>query len=119
MDTILIEGLSIFCIVGMFPHEREHPQMLRVDLKMFIPQVLHNDELKYSVDYSAVCRWLEHYVQEQKFQTLERAAQSIIFEMFALWERIEEIELTLRKPAAVPKANAVGFVMRRTRSSLK
>ena len=115
MDTILIEGLRIFCIVGMFPHEREHPQLLRVDLKLFIPQVEHNDELEFSVDYSSVCRWLEGYIQNEKFQTLEKAAQSVIREMFSKWSTIAEIELTLRKPAAVPKAESVGFFMRRTR----
>ena len=115
MDTILIEGLRVFCIVGMFPHERENPQLLRVDVKIMIPQVWHQDELSHSVDYSNVCKWLEAYVQEQKFQTLEHAAQSLIFEMFALWEMICEIELTLRKPGAIPKADCVGFMMRRHR----
>ena len=116
MDTILIEGLRVYCIVGMFPHEREYPQLLRVDMKIFIPQVLHNDELMNSVDYSEVCKWMEHYIQNQKFRTLEKACQSIISEMFILWQRIQKVELTLRKPAAVPKANAVGFSMCRTRS---
>lgn len=116
MDTILIEGLRVFCIVGMFPHEREHPQLLRVDARILIPKVWHNDELAYSVDYSQVCRWMEKYIQEQQFQTLERAAQSLISEMFSLWEKIEEVELTLRKPAAIPQADCVGFCMRRQRS---
>ena len=115
MDTILIEGLRIFCIIGLFPHEREHPQILRADLKIFIPQVQHDDELMHSVDYGAVCRWMEEYIQEKQFQTLEKAAQSVISEMFSRWNTIAEIDLTLKKPAAVPKADHVGFRMCRSR----
>ena len=117
MDTILIEGLRVVCIVGMFPHEREHPQLLRIDAKILIPQVWHSDELAHSVDYSKICHWMEKYIQEQQFYTLEKAAQSVIVEMFSLWEKIGEVELTLRKPSAVPRADCVGFCMRRQRSS--
>ena len=116
MDIILIEGLRVVCIVGMFSHEREYPQLLRVDARIMIPQVWHQDELSHSIDYSKVCQWIERYIQEQRFQTLENAAQSIITEMFSVWDRIAEIELTLRKPSAIPQADCVGFCMRRQRS---
>lgn len=115
MDTILIEGLQIFCIVGMFPHEREYEQLLLVHIRIGIPQVWHNDELEHSIDYSQVCRWLESYVQEEKFFTLEKAAQSIIMEMFTLWDIILEIEISLKKTAAIAQADSVGVSMTRTR----
>ena len=116
MDTILIEGLRIYCIIGMLPHEREHHQLLRVDIKMYIPEVWHNDKLDHSVDYSEISKWLILYVEEQEFETLENAAQTLIREMFSGWKMINEIEITLRKPAAVPQADSVGFCMRRKRS---
>ena len=115
MDTILIEGLRVFCIVGMFPHEREHEQLLLIQLRVHIPQVWHDDELEKSIDYAQVCRWIERYVQEQKFFTLEKAAQSVIMEMFSLWDLMLEVEITLRKPAAVAQADSVGVSMKRQR----
>ena len=56
MDTILIEGLRICCIIGMLPHEREHRQRLCIDVKILIPEVWHDDKLNQSVDYSEVCQ---------------------------------------------------------------
>ena len=33
-DVISIEGLSVDCVVGVYPHERTEPQPLRVDLQI-------------------------------------------------------------------------------------
>ena len=33
-DVIAIEGLVVDCVVGVYPHERDTPQPLRVDLYM-------------------------------------------------------------------------------------
>ena len=115
MDIILIEELKILCIIGLLPHEREVPQYVHLDVRIFIPQILHEDELSGSVDYVSIASWMEKFLQKKQFLTLEKACQELIEGIFLRWTIVGKVELTLRKPAASSNARAVGVHMTRAR----
>jgi FolB domain-containing protein len=78
MDIILIEELTVFCIIGLLPHERRNPQYVHVDIRISIPQRQHEDTLEGSVDYCHISSWIEGFLLEEKFLTLEKACQDLI-----------------------------------------
>ena len=116
MDIILIEELKILCIIGLLPHEREAPQYVHLDVRVFIPKSHHEDELNGSVDYVSIASWMELFLQKKKFLTLEKACQDTMEGMFLRWSILKEIDLTIRKPSAISNARSVGVRMKRIRS---
>ena len=116
MDTVIVEDLAVFCIIGLFPQERELPQNVLISMLLSIPRITHSDDLEASVDYSHVCSFVEQYLQEEKFLTLEKACQSIIQELFRKWSRLQMVEVNIRKPDALLKARSVGVHMKRERA---
>lgn len=74
-----IHALKLNAIIGIHPHERLNPQPLHIDLSFHIPNedwasVATTGELKYSLDYSEVCRVVSEVVKFGEFRLLESLA---------------------------------------------
>jgi dihydroneopterin aldolase len=108
-DVIALEGLVVDCVVGVYPHERDEPQPLRVDLYMEIPtrRAAELERLRDSVDYSAIAKQVAFVLTTCRFGMLETAAHAIsrlLLAPPALGERraqIDALRLRLTKPSAL------------------
>ena len=78
-DVIALEGLVVDCVVGVYPHERDTPQPLRVDayLELDTRAAGQHQRLRESVDYAAVAGQLTFLLTACRFQLIETAAQAL------------------------------------------
>lgn len=108
-DVIALEGLVTDCVVGVYPHERDVPQPLRVDLYMEVDTrtAAERERLRDSVDYAAIAGQLSFLLGACRFGMLETAAHVLARYLLlppALGERraqIEALRLRLTKPNAL------------------
>ncbi|MEQ9545837.1 MAG: dihydroneopterin aldolase [Marinobacter sp.] len=113
-DSVLIEGLAVEAVIGVYDWERDVTQRLVVDLEMGwdnrVPGASDNvaDALDYATVSEQVTRWLQH----ARPQLLETAAEGLAAMIQADFG-VPWLKLTLRKPGAVPTARAVGVRIER------
>ncbi|MDB4977127.1 MAG: FolB domain protein [Myxococcaceae bacterium] len=78
-DVIALEGLVVDCVVGVYPHERDTPQPLRVDLYMELdtrPAAEHQ-RLRDTVDYAAIAGQITFLLTACRFRMIETAAHAL------------------------------------------
>ncbi|MDK9558886.1 dihydroneopterin aldolase [Marinobacter sp. M216] len=113
-DSVLIEGLVVETVVGVYDWERKVDQQLLVDLEMAwdnrIPGA--SDDVNDALDYSAVTERVVSCLQALRPQLLEHGAERLAAELQEVFG-IAWLRLTLRKPGAVPAAQAVGVRIER------
>lgn len=108
-DRITIEGLQLDCVVGVYPHERNTPQPLSVDLEMTLDteRAAVRERLRHSVDYAAISAQLAFLLTHCRFRMLETAAHVLARYLLAPpapgeeRAQIEEARLRLTKPGAL------------------
>ncbi len=108
-DLIRITGLEVECVVGVYPHERDTPQTLRVDLELESPTeaAARNERLRDTVDYAAIAGQVAFLLESCRFRLLETAAHALALLLLAPpapGERraaIDRARITLTKPRAL------------------
>jgi dihydroneopterin aldolase len=73
MDTINIEDLEIFYCVGVTEEERAKPQrlLLNIQLTLDLTTAAVKDDLRWTVDYMAVCERLRTYGERRSWSLIE------------------------------------------------
>lgn len=97
------------CVVGVYPHERNRPQLLSVDMEMAIDteQAAIGEKLGLTVDYASISAQVVFLLQSCRFELLETAAHVIARYLLAppaAGERrtaVDSLKLTLTKPGAL------------------
>ena len=92
-DAITLRGMSFHTLIGVLPHEREHPQPLEIDLTVW----LRREEriLDYRVIYTEVRAAVD---AAERFY-LEELAESIAARVLAQ-PTVMRARVTIRKPHA-------------------
>jgi dihydroneopterin aldolase len=118
VDTVLIEGLAVDTVIGVYDWEREITQRILVDLEMAWDNRAPgaSDNVADALDYAAVSERVSECLQTLKPQLLERAAEEIAALLQSEFG-VRWLRLTLNKPGAVPAARSVGVrIVRGTRA---
>ncbi|MDX8395335.1 MAG: dihydroneopterin aldolase [Mariprofundaceae bacterium] len=116
MDKVLIEGLEIRTVIGIYDWEREIRQMVKIDLEMDwdIKKAALSDDISDTLDYKAVSKRLISFVETSSFGLIEALAEScakIVLEEFSVpWLRLK-----MSKPGAVRGSENVAVVIERSR----
>ncbi len=108
-DVIRIKDLRVVCIVGVYPHERDEPQPLTLDVEMELDTgpAGETQRLRRSVDYAAIASQLAFLLESCRFHLLETAAHALTRFLLAppaLGEeraRVQAVTLRLAKPLAL------------------
>ncbi len=121
MDAIIIEGLKVDTVVGVFAWERQIIQPLSIDLTVAtsLEKVAHSDALDDTLNYVELCEITATTIQHAKPKMLEHAAQLVIEALFDHFAAIESIQITIRKPAIIAQAQAVGIRLERHRNHIR
>ncbi|MDQ6993647.1 MAG: dihydroneopterin aldolase [Mariprofundus sp.] len=115
IDKVLIEGLEVRTVIGIYDWEREIRQTVRLDLEMAwnIVQAGKNDDIKEALDYKAVSKRLITFVEGSSFGLIESLAEHcarIVIEEFGVtWLRLK-----LSKPGAVRGSENVAVLIERS-----
>lgn len=115
MDKILIRGLSIDAIVGIYPYEREHEQPLLLDLTLEQPlkECAQSGDLSKSINYADVCLKVTDFVRQQKALLVETLAEDICRFILDQYHP-RSVTLRLLKTQAVLHTQGVGVEITRT-----
>ncbi|WP_288401636.1 dihydroneopterin aldolase [uncultured Acinetobacter sp.] len=119
MDAIIIEGLKVDTVVGCFNWERQIIQPLMLDLTIHndLTQAAQSDELEDTLNYAQICELAAQVIQQAQPKLIEHAAQLVLECLFRTFPSIESIVITIRKPAIIAQANAVGIRLERNRNN--
>ena len=118
MDAIIIEGLKVETVIGCFDWERQIIQPLMLDLTIHndLSQAANSDELADTLNYAQLCELAAQVIQQAKPKLIEHAAQLVLECLFNTFPSIDSIIITIRKPAIIAQANAVGIRLERSRN---
>jgi FolB domain-containing protein len=77
-DSIELSGIRLRCIVGIYPSERVHRQLLEVDLTLRLDlRRAQSGGLASSVDYARVVGDVSFLLERGRFRTLEAAGEAL------------------------------------------
>jgi dihydroneopterin aldolase len=115
VDQILIEGLNLETVIGVYDWERTVRQRLELDLELGtdIRPAARGDDLTRTLDYAAICQRLTAYAEANAHGLVETFAErvaAILIDEFG----VRRLRLTVRKPGAVAAARAVGVRIERS-----
>lgn len=104
--TTGLHNLRVDCIVGVYPHEREHVQSVLLDLEIDydFAAAAASDAIPDAVDYDQVVRLVTDLIEDRRFQLIEAMAEAVAALLLETMPVIEAVRLEIRKPAAVPAA---------------
>lgn len=107
---VLIEQLGIDASIGVFDWEREVKQRLLLDLRIKVDmhKAGQSDAIDDALSYAEVSEQLTAWVQAKHHDLLEYLAEQLLQRLYESYPEIEKVELSIRKPGAVPQAKAVG-----------
>jgi dihydroneopterin aldolase len=113
-DLVFIEGLKARAVIGVYEWEKQIQQELVFDLEMEhdnrVPAA--TDDLSKTLDYEAISNFILAFCEERQFELIETLAEHLVAELIERF-KLNAVTLTLRKPGAVPAANAVGVKIHR------
>ncbi len=115
-DVVLIEGLTINTVIGVYEWERAICQPVVIDAKLYydLSAALDEDDLAHTINYKEVCERIETVCHDTKPKLLEYLAGAIFKDLFEAYP-VDKIQLTLKKPHAIKNAENVGIVVSRDR----
>ncbi|MCL6243765.1 MULTISPECIES: dihydroneopterin aldolase [Acinetobacter] len=121
MDAIIIEGLKVETVVGCFNWERQiiQPLMLDLNIQTSLAQAAQSDELEDTLNYAEICEISAKVIQTAQPKLIEHTAKLVIDALFATYDSIESIMITVRKPAIIAQANSVGIRLERHRNNFR
>lgn len=121
MDKVIIEGLQVDAVIGVFDWERQILQPVIVDLELGcdICRAAQTDNIEDAVNYKAVCDLVSDLIIDTKAQLIERLAVLICNKILAEYSAVQHIKVTVRKPTAITNTTAVGICIERNRDSLR
>ena len=108
-DKIILRGLPVSCVIGVFPAERTAPQTLFFDLELRGDFSIagQTDDLNDAVDYIAVERCVKDFAAGTAFHLLERLAYACAEELLEKFPLLDSVTLGIRKPDAPVESGSV------------
>jgi dihydroneopterin aldolase/2-amino-4-hydroxy-6-hydroxymethyldihydropteridine diphosphokinase len=113
-DYIVLTGLKISCIIGIFDWERKKKQDVLIDLKIpcDVYKASQKDNIADAVDYKKIAKTAIAFVEKSDFQLVETLAEKLA-DLLMKTFRLAEIELSVSKPAAIRGSQNVGVKINR------
>jgi 7,8-dihydroneopterin aldolase/epimerase/oxygenase len=119
VDRITLTGIEVFAHHGALPHERELGQRFVVDvaLGLDLGPAASSDALADTIDYGRIAARVADAVSGDPCDLIESVAGRVADACLSD-HRVEEVEVTVRKPhAPLPVlAREVAVTLRRTRA---
>lgn len=121
-DVIAIRDLRVDCIVGVYPHERDTPQPLVLDIELFLDteDAATSEHIARTVNYDLTAAQIVFLLQSCRFRLLETAAHALARYLLAppapgvRRAQVERVRIALRKPEALAGAAIPSLTIERT-----
>lgn len=121
MDKVIIEGLRVNAVIGVFDWERQILQPVLVDLELGcdICRAAQTDDIQDAINYKAVCDEISQLIIDTQAQLIERLAEVIAQYILEHYLAVQHVKVTVRKPTAITNTTAVGICIERDRDSFR
>lgn len=102
MDKIIIENLEVFCNHGVLREENVLGQkfLVSAELSLDTRKAGISDAIELSIDYSEACHFINQFMKQNTYKLIEAAAENLTLALFAHYELLKAIKLTIKKPWA-------------------
>lgn len=101
LDAIYVRDLDLYGYHGCSEAERTVGVRLRVSVEVLAPQSAGNtDAVAGTVDYAALARLAAEVVTGPSRHTLEFLAEEIATRALAQWPLVQQVTVSVEKPAA-------------------
>lgn len=102
MDKILLKNLSFYGYHGVLEEENKLGQKFMIDviLHVDLEEACNSDNVYDTVNYAEVYEIVQYHASIMKYKLIEALAQNIVNEIFKKHRKVQEIEITVRKPEA-------------------
>ena len=116
-DHVEISGLRANCIIGVDESERLEPQPVEIDIVLDVDLAAAgaSDDLADAVDYRSLAEAVVGAVESSSFLLIEALATRIA-DICLTESKVEAVEVTIRKPGALPIADYAAVTIRRSRT---
>ena len=116
-DRVFVQGLELYCVIGLQPWERQVMQKVRLDLAMETDtrRAGAADDPSRALDYKAVSKRVQQLVEGSSFQLVETLAERIAATVLAEFPAAAAVFVRVAKPGAVRFAEVVGVEIERRR----
>ena len=116
-DHVEISGLRANCIIGVDESERVEPQPVEIDIVLDVDLAAAgaSDDLAHSIDYRSLAEGVVGAVQSSSYLLIEALATRVA-DICLTESKVEAVEVTLRKPGALPIADYAAVTIRRSRT---
>jgi dihydroneopterin aldolase len=105
-DKILIRGLEVRCILGVYDWEREKPRPVILDLEFPTGDISREGPSIPSVDYAKVAEEVKAHVEKSACRLMEELAEEVAALCLGRFP-LAWVKVRLSKPGAVPDAQTV------------
>lgn len=101
LTTILIKNLRVETLIGVYEHEKQAPQALKLDLELRLDarRAVRSDALTDTVDYDEVCATAREFGRRQQHELLERFVYELAGELMRRFP-LRSLSLTAWKSIA-------------------
>ncbi|MCC7522466.1 dihydroneopterin aldolase [Candidatus Uhrbacteria bacterium] len=105
---IQIEGLELFCLIGVPKIERSQRQSILADIDCTLANpVIQSDRMQATLNYSTLAKTVHALVEAERFVLLETLAEAIA--KLAMADlRVAGVSVQLRKRRKLPSCDSVG-----------
>lgn len=102
MDKILLKNLSFYGYHGVLEEENKLGQKFIIDAVLYVDmeEACGSDSVYDTVNYAEVFEIIQYHATIMKYKLIEALAHNIINEIFQKHKRVQEIEITVKKPEA-------------------
>ncbi len=116
-DLVFIQGLEVYCVIGLQPWERQVKQKVRLDLALETDTrpAAAGDDSSEALDYKAVAKAAQLLVEQSEFKLVEALAERLATAILAEFPLAASVRVRLAKPGAVRFAESVGVEIERRR----
>ena len=115
--TIHLHDLTLEARLGVFEWERANirPFPCQVEVKLEVGNSAQEDDLTATLDYSELETLLRSHTSSQEWQLIERLIDSLAEKALKTFPIINEITLTIDKPAAIEHTRSVAVTYNKKR----
>lgn len=121
LRVVFVRGLELRASLGVHPHEKAAPQRVVVGVELLVrdeaaPSGVGEDDLRRTVDYSAVVRAARAIAAEGHTLLVETLAERLALAALAVDPRVVRAWASVEKPDAFEEAASVGVWVERARA---
>ena len=112
-NRIILEGLTLECIIGVYDWERVNKQRVDIDITLEVEmQAGHTDDIHDAVDYKSLAKEIRAMVEPSQFMLIEKMAEEIA-SVCLKREGVRLATVRVSKPGAVRGSRNVGVEVTR------